>query len=101
MSATDILRKLKRDTDTTIKSLAAFNETLGELMPRVEEIENLETRAAAAKFQFDDLTRRYRETEGALQEAQREYAQISAQLSGPLTQAHELRTQLRDWETKR
>jgi hypothetical protein len=91
----DLLRKLKRDTDTAIKSLQEFNATLGELMPRVEEVEGLEARAAAAKRQFDDVTRRYHETEAALEVAKATYASIQGELGGAATQLTDIRTRLR------
>jgi hypothetical protein len=99
MSATDLLRKLKRDTDTAIKSLQAFNETLAELMPRVEEVEALETRAAAAKRLFDDATQRYTSTEAELEQTKAEYARLLAEVSVPATKLTEIRTMLRDIKT--
>jgi hypothetical protein len=94
MSATDLLRKLKRDTDTAIKSLQEFNATLGELMPRVEEVEGLEARAAAAKHQFDDATRRHREIEVGLVEAKAEYAAIQGKLGAVATQWTDMQTRI-------
>jgi hypothetical protein len=92
---TDLLRKLKYDTDTAIKSLQAFTVTLGELMPRVEEVEGLEARAAAAKRQFDDVTKRYHETEAGLEAAKTEYSTIQGVLGGAATQLTDIRTRLR------
>ena len=83
---TDLLRKLKYDTDAAIKNLQSFTATLGELMPRVEEVEALETRAAAAKRQFDDATKRHREIELGLVEAKATYDAIQYELGGAATQ---------------
>jgi hypothetical protein len=91
---TDLLRKLKYDTDTAIKNLAAFNTTLESLVARVEEVENLEARAAAAKFQFEDVTRRYRETQAALEQAKTTYEVMQGQLGGAATQLSEIKTKL-------
>jgi hypothetical protein len=93
-SVTDLLRKLKYDTDAAIKSLQSFTATLGDLMPRVEEVENLETRAAAAKRQFDDATKRYAETEAGLLEAKATYDAIQNELGGAATQLTDIKTRL-------
>jgi chromosome segregation ATPase len=96
-SVNELLRKLKYATDNAIKNLQSFNETLGELMPRVEEVEHLEQRAAVAKHQLDDATRRYREIEVGLEEAKREYSALQAQLSVPATLYHELQTKVKSF----
>ena len=92
---TDLLRKLKADTDTAIKSLQAFNETLGDVVPRVAEVEGLEMRAATARVQLASDTSQLRETQAALDEAKGEYSALQAQLSVPATKLHELRTMLK------
>jgi hypothetical protein len=92
---TDLLRKLKADTDARLKSDQALLATLEDLIARVGEVESLETRAAAATFQFDDVTRRYRETEAALQEARETYAKLSVEVAVPANKLHELRTMLK------
>jgi chromosome segregation ATPase len=92
---TDLLRKLKADTDTAIKSLQAFNETLGDVVPRVAEVEGLEMRAATARVQLASDTSQLRETQAALIEAKGEYSALQAQLSEPATKLHELRTMLK------
>jgi hypothetical protein len=94
-SVTDLLRKLKYDTDSAIKTLNSLNATLGELMPRVEEVEGLEARAAAAKRQFDDATRRHREIEVGLEAAKAEYSTIQGELGGVATQLTDIKTRLR------
>jgi len=91
---TDLLRKLKYDTDTAIKSLQAFNTTLGELMPRVEEVESLEGRAAGAKRQFDDATKRYQETQAALVDATANLMQVQTKLGSAATDYQALRTKV-------
>jgi hypothetical protein len=53
---TNLLRKLKRDIDNVLPGLQAVNETLGDVVARVEEVEGLEQRAAVAKHQLDDAT---------------------------------------------
>src|SRR6516165_9134015 len=95
-SATELLRKLKYDTDAAIKSLQSFTTTLEELRSRVEEVEALETRAAAAKRQFDDATQRYTATEAGLEQTKAEYERLLAEVSVPATTLTEIRTMLRD-----
>ena len=46
---TDLLRKLKRDIDNALPSLQAVNETLGDVMARVGEVEGLEQRGSDRK----------------------------------------------------
>ena len=53
---TDILRKLKYDTDTRIKNDQALLATLEDLIARVGEVEGLEERAAVAKAQLASAT---------------------------------------------
>ena len=53
---TDLLRKLKRDIDNALPSLQALNETLGDVVARVGEVEGLEERAAVAKAQLASAT---------------------------------------------
>ena len=94
-SVSELLRKLKYATDNAIKNLQPFNETLGELMPRVEEVEGLEMRAATARAQLASDTSQLRETQAALEEAKGEYSALQAQLAEPATKLHELRTMLK------
>jgi hypothetical protein len=53
---TDLLRKLKYDTDTRIKNDQALLATLEDLIARVGEVEGLEERAAVAKAQLASAT---------------------------------------------
>jgi hypothetical protein len=91
---TDLLRKLKRDIDNALPSLQALNETLGDVVARVGEVEGLENRAAAARVQLASDTSQLRETQAALDEAKATYSAIQGQLGGAATQFHELRTKL-------
>jgi hypothetical protein len=93
---TDLLRKLKYDTDTAIKNLASFNATLESLVARVGEVEGLEERAATAKVQLASDTSQLEQTRAALDEAKGEYSALQAQISVPATKLHELRVMLRD-----
>jgi hypothetical protein len=92
---TDLLRKLKYDTDTRIKNDQTLVATLEDLIARVGEVEGLEERAAVAKVQLTSATTQLRETRAALEEAKREYSAMQAQLSVPATKLHELRTMLK------
>jgi chromosome segregation ATPase len=92
---TDLLRKLKRDIDNALPSLQALNETLGDVVARVGEVEGLEERAATARVQLASDTSQLRETQAALEEAKGEYSAMQAQLSVPATKLHELRTMLK------
>ena len=92
---TDLLRKLKYDTDTRIKSDQALLATLEGLIARVGEVEGLEQRAAIAKVQLASDTSQLRETQAALDEAKGEYSAMQAQLSVPATKLHELRMMLK------
>jgi hypothetical protein len=93
---TDLLRKLKADTDTRIKNDQALVATLDDLIARVGEVEGLEIRAATARVQLASDTSQLRETQAALDEAKGEYSALQAQLSVPSTKLHELRVMLRD-----
>ena len=53
---TDLLRKLKYDTDARIKNDQALLATLEDLIARVGEVEGLEERAAVAKAQLASAT---------------------------------------------
>jgi|SRR6516164_9377269 hypothetical protein len=92
---TDLLRKLKYDTDTRIKNDQALLATLEDLVARVGEVEGLEQRAATAKVQLASDTSQLSETRAALDEAKGEYSAMQAQLSVPATKLHELRTMLK------
>ena len=92
---TDLLRKLKYDTDTRIKSDQALLATLEDLIPRVGEVEGLEQRAAIAKVQLASDTFQLEQTRAALDEAKGEYSAMQAQLSEPATKLQELRTLLK------
>jgi hypothetical protein len=94
-SVTELLRKLKYDTDTTIKNDQALLATLEDLIARVGEVEGLEQRAATARVQLASDTSQLRETQAALDEAKGEYSALQAQLSVPATKLHELRTMLK------
>ena len=91
---TDLLRKLKYDTDARIKSDQALLATLEDLIARVGEVEGLEQRAATAEVQLASDTSQLRETQAALDEAKATYSAIQGQLGGAATQFHELRTKL-------
>jgi hypothetical protein len=71
-SVSELLRKLKYATDNAIKNLQSFNETLGELMPRVEEVEALEVRAATARVQLASDQFQLKQTRALLEEAKAE-----------------------------
>jgi chromosome segregation ATPase len=92
---TDLLRKLKYDTDTRIKNDQALLATLEDLIARVSEVGGLEERAAAAKVQLASATTQLEQTRAALDEAKGEYSALQAQLSVPATKLHELRTLLK------
>jgi hypothetical protein len=92
---TDLLRKLKYDTDARIKSDQALLATLEDLIPRVGEVEGLEQRAAIAKVQLASDTFQLEQTRAALDEAKGEYSAMQAQLSEPATKLQELRTLLK------
>jgi hypothetical protein len=94
-SVTDLLRKLKADTDTRIKSDQALLATLEDLIARVSELEGLEERAATARVQLASDTSQLEQTQAALEEAKGEYSAMQAQLSVPATKLHELRTMLK------
>jgi hypothetical protein len=92
---TDLLRKLKADTDTRIKSDQALNATLEDLIARVGEVEGLEQRAAVARAQLTSDKFQLEQTQAALIEAKGEYSALQAELSVPATKLHELRTLLK------
>ena len=92
---TDLLRKLKYDTDTRIKNDQTLVATLEDLIARVGEVEGLEERAAVAKVQLTSATTQLEQTRAALDEAKGEYSALQAQLSVPATKLHELRTLLK------
>jgi hypothetical protein len=92
---TDLLRKLKYDTDARIKSDQALLATLEDLIARVGEVEGLEQRAATAKAQVASDKFQLEQTQAALIEAKGEYLAMQAQLSVPATKLHELRMMLK------
>src|SRR6516164_909263 len=92
---TDLLRKLKYDTDARIKNDQALLATLEDLIARVGEVEGLEERAATAKAQLASDKFQLEQTQAALMEAKGEYSALQAQLSVPATKLHELRTLLK------
>jgi chromosome segregation ATPase len=92
---TDLLRKLKYDTDARIKNDQTLLATLEDLMARVGEVGGLEERAAAAKAQLTSATSQLEQTRAALEAAKAEYSALQAQLSVPATKLHELRTMLK------
>jgi hypothetical protein len=94
-SVTELLRKLKYDTDTRIKNDQALLATLEDLIARVGEVEGLEERAATAKAQLTSDKFQLEQTRAALVEAKAEYSALQAQLSVPATKLHELRTMLK------
>jgi hypothetical protein len=91
---TDLLRKLRYDTDARIKNDQALLATLEDLMARVGEVEGLEQRAAIAKVQLASDTSQLAETRAALDEAKATYSAMQGQLGNAATQFHELRTKL-------
>jgi hypothetical protein len=91
----DLLRKLKYDTDARIKNDQAFLATLENLMERVGEVEGLEERRATTSVQLASDKFQLAQTQAQLEEARRDYAQAQAQLSEPLTKLHEIRTVLK------
>jgi hypothetical protein len=92
---TDLLRKLKYDTDARIKNDQALLATLEDLIARVGEVEGLEERAATAKAQLASDKFQLEQTQAALMEAKGEYSALQAELSVPATKLHELRTMLK------
>jgi hypothetical protein len=92
---TDLLSKLKYDTDTRIKNDQALLATLEDLIARVGEVEGLEQRAATARAQLTSDQFQLEQTRAALDDAKGEYSAMQAQLSVPATKLHELRTILK------
>jgi hypothetical protein len=101
---TDFLKFLvaiKPAIDNAIKSQQELRGTVDALAARLSEIEGLEQRIAQEKTQLANVRALREVEEQELEKIRASSAKISAALSVPLTKAHEIRTQLRDWEMKR
>jgi hypothetical protein len=95
------LAALKTMTDNALKSVQEFRGVLDGLASKAAEIDTLEKQLAAEKTQLANVRALREVEEQELEKIRASSAKISAALSVPLTKAHEIRVQLRDWEAKR
>jgi hypothetical protein len=95
------LDALKTKTDNAIKSQQELRGMLDGIASLVVERESLKAQIAGEKIELANVRALREAEEQELEKIRASSAKISAALSVPLTKAHEIRVQLRDWEAKR